>query len=254
MRLVCHTDFLTAYEYINNLGDSLIIPEENKKLIKNLINHSNQEFKDIVRDKSGGLLVMLTGSAGVGKTLTAEVFAEIKKKPLYAVQSSQLGVEPEKIEKELKICFERSKRWNAILLIDEADVYVHKRTTDLKQNSVVGTFLRALEYYSGILFMTSNRADIIDDAIISRCIVLVEYKHPTEDEQKQIWRVLATSLECKITEETINKIVSEFHDFTGRDIKNMLKLGKISKGSEEITFKLMKEMQEFIPRTGKRKK
>ena len=85
---------------------------------------------------------MLTGLPGVGKTLTAEVFAEIQKKPLYAVQSSQLGVEPAEIEKQLNLCFERSNRWNAVLLIDEADVYVHQRTNDLKQNSVVGTFLR----------------------------------------------------------------------------------------------------------------
>lgn len=248
MRLVCHTDFLTEYEYLKDLEDSLIIPQENKNLIKNLINHSNGKFKDIVRDKSGGLLAMLTGSPGVGKTLTAEVFAEIQKKPLYAVQSSQLGVEPEKIEKELKLCFERSKRWDAILLIDEADVYVHKRTTDLKQNSVVGTFLRVLEYYPGILFMTSNRADIIDDAIISRCIVLVEYKQPSSDEQKQIWRVLSDSLECVLDDKTIDEIVSEFHSFSGRDIKNILKLVKISKGSVPITLESIKEMQKFIPK------
>jgi len=248
MRLVCHTDFLVKYEYLKDLEDSLIIPAENKNLIKNLINHSNGEFKDIVRDKSGGLLVMLTGPPGVGKTLTAEVFAEIQKKALYAVQSSQLGVEPDKIEKQLRLCFERSKRWKAILLIDEADVYVHKRTTDLKQNSVVGTFLRVLEYYSGILFMTSNRADIIDDAIISRCIVLIEYKHPTVNEQKQIWRVLSNSLECIIDDDTINKIVSEFHNFSGRDIKNILKLCKISQGSEPITIESIKEMKQFIPK------
>ncbi len=248
MRLVCHTDFLVEYEYLTDLEDSLIIPKENKNLIKNLINHSNGEFRDIVRDKSGGLLVMLTGSPGVGKTLTAEVFAEIQKKPLYAVQSSQLGVEPDIIEKELKLCFDRSKRWNAILLIDEADVYVHKRTTDLKQNSVVGTFLRVLEYYSGILFMTSNRADIIDDAIISRCIVLVEYTQPTANEQKQIWRVLSNSLECILNDNVINQIVSEFHSFSGRDIKNILKLCKISQGSKPITIESIKEMKKFIPK------
>jgi len=132
MRLVCHTDFLKPYQYIENLEDSLIIPKENKQLIKNLINNNCEEFNDIIRDKSGGLLVMLTGLPGVGKTLTAEVFAEIQKKPLYAVQSSQLGVEPAEIEKQLNLCFERSNRWNAVLLIDEADVYVHQRTNDLK--------------------------------------------------------------------------------------------------------------------------
>lgn len=248
MRLVCHPDFLKLYEYQNNMEDSLIIPKENKDLIKSLIIHSNEEFKDIIHDKSGGLLAMLTGPPGVGKTLTTEAFAEIQKKPLYAVQSSQLGVEPADIEKQLKLCFERSTRWNAILLIDEADVYVHKRTTNLKQNSVVGTFLRVLEYYPNILFMTSNRADIIDDAIISRCVMVVEYFMPSAEQQKQIWRILSDSLECIITDESIEQIVSEHDKFTGRDIKNILKLCKISQGDNSITIQHVDNLRKFIPK------
>jgi len=248
MRLVCHPDFLKLYEYQKNIEDSLVIPKENKALIKSLIIHSNEEFKDIIHDKSGGLLAMLTGPPGTGKTLTAEAFAEIQKKPLYAVQSSQLGVEPAEIEKQLKLCFERSTRWNAILLIDEADVYVHKRTTDLKQNSVVGTFLRVLEYYPNILFMTSNRADIIDDAIISRCIMVVEYFMPSAKQQQQIWRILGDSLECIITDESIKEIVSKYDQFTGRDIKNILKLCKISYRDDSITVEHVNTLRKFIPK------
>ncbi len=250
MRLICHTDFLKKYQYLDNMEDSLVIRPENKLLIKNLVNHSNDKFNDIIRDKSGGLLVMLVGPPGVGKTLTAEVYAEIQKKPLYAVQSSQLGVEPDVIEKELKLYFERSIRWNAILLIDEADVYVHKRTTDLKQNAIVGTFLRVLEYYPGILFMTSNRAEIIDDAIISRCIVLVQYSQPTIPEQEKIWKVLAESLHCTITNHTIHEIVEEFCKFSGRDIKNVLKLCKISHGEKPVTFEMVQQLVQYIPRFG----
>lgn len=248
MRLVCHTDFLKPYKYIENLEDSLIIPKENKELIKNLINNNNEEFNDIIRDKSGGLLVMLTGLPGVGKTLTAEVFAEIQKKPLYAVQSSQLGVEPADIEKQLNLCFERSNRWNAVLLIDEADVYVHQRTNDLKQNSVVGTFLRVLEYYPKILFMTSNRADIIDDAIISRCIIVMEYPQPSKDEQMQIWNVLSKSLKFIISENVISEIVTKHDKLSGRDIKNILKLCKIQNGNNSITTKTVDKLTEFIPK------
>ena len=247
MRLVCHTDFLTPYQYIEDLEDSLIIPKENKQLIKNLLNSNNEQFHDIIRDKSGGLLVMLTGLPGVGKTLTAEVFAEIQKKPLYAVQSSQLGVEPVEIEKQLNLCFERSNRWNAVLLIDEADVYVHKRTTDLKQNSVVGTFLRVLEYYPNILFMTSNRADIIDDAIISRCIIVMEYPQPSSDEQKQIWNVLSKSLKCNITDDVITDIATKHDKLSGRDIKNILKLCKINNDNNPITPEIVNSLTKFIP-------
>ncbi len=60
--------------------------------------------------------------------------------------------------------------------------------------------------------------------------------------------VTANSLECIIDDNIINKIVSEFHSFSGRDIKNILKLCKISKGSKPITIESIKEMKKFIPK------
>jgi len=65
------------------------------------------------------------------------------------------------------------------MLIDEADVYIRKRSDDIAANAVVGIFLRVLEYFDGLLFLTTNRIDDIDEAIISRCIALIRYLAPT---------------------------------------------------------------------------
>ena len=49
-------------------------------------------------------------------------------------------------------------RWEAVLLLDEADVFLEARSThDLERNKLVSIFLRVLEYYEGILFLTTNR-------------------------------------------------------------------------------------------------
>ena len=62
--------------------------------------------------------------------------------------------------------------WNAVLLIDEADVFLEKRgTADLMRNSLVATFLRLLEYHSGMLFLTTNRVKAFDEAFLSRVSV-----------------------------------------------------------------------------------
>ena len=58
-------------------------------------------------------------------------------------------------------------------------------------NAVVGVFLRVLEYFNGLLFLTTNRIDDIDEAIVSRCIALIRYQAPDEAARARIWRVMA---------------------------------------------------------------
>lgn len=206
-------------------------------------------FRDIVGGKSGGAIVMCAGRPGTGKTLTAEVYAESKGRPLYSVQASQLGVTPEALEDELLKVFARAQRWNAILLIDEADVYVRQRGDDLQQNAIVGVLLRVLEYYNGVLFLTTNRADMVDDAVASRCLARIEYGVPTPMEQARIWHVLSGASGIKVSQATIAKITAQFPHLSGRDVKNLLKLaGMVSSArGEKITSKTIAYVKKFKP-------
>jgi len=245
-RLAIHIDFVRKYKYDKNLSEKLVLPKQNKDLVKILIKHKDGGFTDIIKGKTGGAIILLTGQAGVGKTLTAEVFAEASERPLYSVQASQLGVTVEQLENELKLVLSRASRWNAILLLDEADVYVHERGNNLNQNAIVGVFLRVLEYHSSILFMTTNRPDIVDDAIASRCIARIDYKYPDKDQQKQIWRILADTSKINVSDKVIEEFVDSNNNFSGRDIKNILKLVNLKTISEKS--EITKEAIEFVSR------
>jgi MoxR-like ATPase len=94
------------------------------------------------------MVILAEGPTGVGKTSTAEVYAELLKKPLYMVQLDELGTSPESIENKLAIIFKRVQKWNAVLLFDEIDVYLFKRETNLYESGVLGLFLRLLYYFS----------------------------------------------------------------------------------------------------------
>jgi hypothetical protein len=225
LRLRVHINYLTEYIYDPALGSKLILPEETRQFVELLISNTGI-FEDIIKNKGGGSVVMCAGPPGTGKTLTAEVYAEVMARPLYSIQCSQLGTDPYTLEDELLKCFARSQRWNAILLLDEADVYVHRRGDNLTQNSIVGVFLRTLEYYNGVLFLTTNRAQDVDDAIASRCIARIEYLIPPIDDQKRIWRVLADTGGIALSDATISDIATRHGDLSGRDIKNLLKLAK----------------------------
>ena len=227
LRMRVHVNYLTEYVYDEQMAEKLILPEEVKDIVATLVDHSRATFEDIVRGKAGGVCVLLTGRPGVGKTLTAEVFAESSKRALYSIQASQLGLNPVELEKRLLRALSRGSRWNAVVLIDEADVYVAPRGDDLIQNAIVGVFLRVLEYQSSVLFLTTNRADSVDDAIESRCIARIDYRAPTMAEQHDIWRVLSEINDSSLAATSIGRITTAHPDLTGRDIKQLLKLASV---------------------------
>lgn len=244
LRLSTHINNLTPYVF-TDISENLVLPDEEKDLVKILVRHEDGDFSDIIAGKSGGATVMLCGPPGTGKTLTAEVFAESEKKALYSVQCAQLGTDAEELEKILMHVFARANRWNAVLLLDEADVYVRCRGSDLNQNAIVGTFLRLLEYHTGILFMTTNIANDIDDAILSRCIARINYVSPVREKQRLIWQVLLKSNKLTVSDKELDLILDECTGMSGRDIKNVLKLTMMT--SKKIDAKSVKYAKRFKP-------
>lgn len=221
-----HVDDIENYEYDHSLRDKLVLPESHKNLLDILVNNSSILKGDIINNKGNGTVVILEGPPGCGKTLTTEVYSELMNTPLYKVTSGELGIDPKQMESNLYNVLNKAQRLGCIVLIDECETFVRKRAEDLVQNAIITTFLRQLEYFNGIMFLTSNKIKDIDDAILSRCIAAIRYEEPTEENAKKIWRILSKQFELdnQITDELINKLVKVFPKAVGRDIKELLKL------------------------------
>lgn len=59
---------------------------------------------------------------------------------MYSLRASDLGTDSDQVEATLKDALECCKLWNAVLLIDEADVFMEKRSSDrLEQNELVSS-------------------------------------------------------------------------------------------------------------------
>jgi hypothetical protein len=219
-----HVDDLSAYVYQPQLKDKLVLPPEQTDLIDILTAEMDVLMDDIIAGKSGGTTVLCAGPPGVGKTLTAEVYAEIIQRPLYRVHSGQLGLNVASMEAALKDVLLRAQRWGAVLLIDEADVYIKRRDDNLTMNAVVGVFLRVLEYFNGLLFLTTNRIDDIDEAIVSRCIALIRYHPPDTASRRRIWQVMGDQFALGLGDDMPPMLATLFPAATGRDIKGLAKL------------------------------
>lgn len=219
-----HVNDLQPYVYQPQLKHKLVLPPEQTDLIDILTAEMDVLMDDVIAGKSGGTTVLCAGPPGVGKTLTAEVYAEIIGRPLYRVHSGQLGLNVATMEADLKDVLLRAQRWGAVLLIDEADVYIKRRDDNLTMNAVVGVFLRVLEYFNGLLFLITNCIDDIDEAIVSRCIALIRYHPPDAAGRNRIWQVMGEQFALGLEPALVDTLPALFPAATGRDIKGLSKL------------------------------
>ncbi|PMD40230.1 P-loop containing nucleoside triphosphate hydrolase protein [Hyaloscypha variabilis F] len=219
--------------------DRLVLPPKTKELIKALLVRTGERAtdqiglcggkrQDLIAGKGTGLIVLLHGGPGTGKTLTAESVAELAEMPLYRVTCGDIGTEPEVVEAYLKRVLYFGKIWNCVLLIDEADVFLEERgLQDLKRNSLVSIFLRILEYYNGILILTSNRVGTFDEAFRSRIQLALRYPDPDPPFRQKIWRNFFDMLESDEEDADMEELKEHLDelsdlDMNGREIRNAL--------------------------------
>ncbi|KAK8062668.1 aaa family protein [Apiospora hydei] len=144
--------------------------------------------------------------------------------PLYTVSAGQLGTEASRVEENLKEALQLSKGWGAVLLLVEADVFLEQRDSrDLHRNHLVSVFLRALEYFEGVLFLTTNRLQDFDTAFESRIDIHLEFPDLDADSRLRIWKNLLSNLKRPVdfTEADYEKLAAA--DINGRRIKNIIK-------------------------------
>jgi SpoVK/Ycf46/Vps4 family AAA+-type ATPase len=173
--------------------------------------------------------MLLCGPPGVGKTLTAESVAEHLRRPLYKLGASDLGIDARTVETNLGKALRLCAQFGAVLLIDEADVFMEARSTNnLQRNELVSVFLRLLEYYSGLMILTTNRMKSIDTAFESRVDITLSYENLTEADRAKVWRNFLSTLDANVVdvgEADVTELAK--WNFNGRQIKSAIKTATI---------------------------
>ena len=218
-----HRDNLRSIKFRKDAFEKLQMDNAKKKIIQKICSSTNVEKGnniDFIDSKGGGNIFLLHGVPGTGKTLTAEAISELLERPLYKVNISEFDSLSE-LEQGIETSLRYAERWNATLLIDEADVALEKRdSTNIERNAIVAVFLRLIEYYSGTMFLTSNRANEFDDAFKSRITFAIHYQTPSTDVKAAIWTNILEGVEHDMTKEQIREVAE--YDINGRQIKNVI--------------------------------
>jgi len=160
--------------------------------------------------------------------------AELAGKPLFAVSPSDIGLNPAEVEQNLEALFELAARWRAVLLFDEADVFLESRSShssDLTRNALVSVLLRVLEYYNGILILTTNRIQQFDIAVQSRVNLGIKYKDLSMAQKKRIFNNFIDQIDADKLDDMdeLQKWLDDdsdaiewFDALNGRQVRNVL--------------------------------
>ncbi|KAI1088335.1 P-loop containing nucleoside triphosphate hydrolase protein [Rostrohypoxylon terebratum] len=225
-------DCINDVKWNQNAWDSLMLQEKEKHLLRALISsHAYSEKpRDSMQQKGKGLVILLHGTPGSGKTLTAETAAEGTRKALVSTSVGELSKGGSFIsgsasfEKELKKILRYATIWQAVVLLDEADVFLEARKDvgSTERNSLVAVFLKELEYFGGIVFLTTNRVKSFDIAMKSRIHLSLSYTPPMDDIRRRIWLHSLKKVPADDKDSDLDRTVDELEkeELNGREIAN----------------------------------
>jgi SpoVK/Ycf46/Vps4 family AAA+-type ATPase len=180
--------------------DDIVLPNEEKQLLEQIADQVRN--RGVVYDEWGfrermnrglGVSALFAGESGTGKTMAAEVIANVLKLNLYridlsAVVSKYIG----ETEKNLRRLFDAAEDGGAILFFDEADALFGKRSEvkdshDRYANIEINYLLQRLEAYRGLAILATNIKSAMDVAFVRRLRFMVDFPFPGVKERKQMW-------------------------------------------------------------------
>lgn len=240
-------DNLIEHHYDQTKKDRIVIDAKSKNILDKIFNTETKNiFGDMFNGRHGGMIILANGNPGVGKTLTAEVFSEYAKRPLYVLEMGELGTNLTNVEDNLTRIFARATRWNAVLLFDEAEIFLSKRGDDLDRNAIVGVFLRLLDHYDGTMFLTTNREEVIDEAFRSRITLRLNYPDLNSESRYKIWMSLLGVAGFSISDVGgLSENVSSVK-LNGRQIRNVVRLLRVNFDGNTISNNDIIGMLEFV--------
>jgi len=181
--------------------EALVLPKNTRQELGYLIQRcKNRESLD---DELGitlkaryqmGVKALLVGPSGTGKTLVASWLASKLGLPLYRVDiASVVSKYIGETEKNLATLLAKAEQAEIVLLFDEADSLFGKRTdikdsNDRHANSQTNYLLQRIEFYKGIVLLTSNSRGRFDSAFTRRLDKVIEFSLPAPEERRALWQ------------------------------------------------------------------
>lgn len=223
--------------------DQVVLPEDHKTTILQTV-ESYESFRKF-RKKSGledtisygaGLVLLLCGASGTGKTMTVNAVAHHLKKRVLLVDFPSLqgkNRDGGEVDADLRGLFREADMSNAVLFFDECETIFRQR--DFGGDRLLNALLTEIERYEGIVFLATNRPFDLDEAMHRRITAVFEFKAPDHIQRRKIWQVLLKN-SLKTADDIDWDAISLKYELSGGFIKNAIMsalLKAISRNKED---------------------
>ena len=190
--------------------------------------HRERLIETLAEDFPGGLnrgvRALFQGPSGTGKTLAARVLAsalglDVYRVDLASIVNKYIG----ETEKNLSRVLGRAEDLDVVLLLDEGDSLMGKRTevrsaNDRWANLETNYLLQRLDTYTGVVVVTTNSPGSIDNAFQRRMDVVVSFHLPDAEERWHLWN-LHLPPDHAVPGETVEDAAVRY-ELTGGQIRN----------------------------------
>lgn len=225
--------------------DNCVLPEEVKSSIDEALTivlrrdkfeewGLNEHFEKGITNS-----ILLHGPPGTGKSMVSESIAAVLGKNLMKLDTGiiQSNV-PGQTERNIGKAFDEAKKNNCVLLLDECDGLLYKRdAVGMIMSSEINKLLTELERFDGVVILTTNRMNVLDEALRRRIIAIIELPLPNEKARNMIWKN-SIPKKMPVSKDVNFKELAKV-SIAGGDIKNVVLLAArkaIAKNRDEVVM------------------
>lgn len=206
--------------------------------LKNILKEENYcNLRDRLSEKGlpKGLTVLLYGAPGTGKTETVMQLAKETGRDVFhlnieQVKSCWVGESEKNVKGIFNAYYASKSKLKPILLFNEADAIISKRTAvdgsntaiTKMENAIQNILLEELEKFDGIFIATTNLVVNIDEAFDRRFLFKLKFENPTINVKEKIWK---SKLDF-INDEEAHLLASSY-DLSGGQIDNIYRKSEV---------------------------
>lgn len=213
--------------------DDLILDSRLKEELEEMstwISHQTKIMGDLGlgRHLKPGYRALFYGPSGTGKTLSAALLGQRAKRPVYRIDLSQFSAAYiGETEKNLADLFARAERNNWILFFDEADALFGKRTTVKGSNGrqagqEITYLLQGIESYDGVVILSTNMEDGIDQAFARRFQNMLYFPVPNAEQRRLLWENIFGD-QLPLADDVDFGEIAQGYEMTGGNMANVLR-------------------------------
>jgi hypothetical protein len=223
---------------VSQTWEDLVVPDETGRTIAELVDQLRHRSTVLGRwgfqrklGKGLGTTALFSGEPGTGKSMVAGLISKELGLELYQIDLSRvLSKWIGETEKNLAKVFDAAETGHVVLLFDEADALLGKRTTDVKSandryaNIETNYILQRLEAFHGVAILTSNLESSIDPALSRRLSFELRFPFPDEEQRAEIWRRMLP-VELPVEGEIDYHLLATRFELAGGHIRNIVLRG-----------------------------